>query len=545
MNLPGSSANRHAKSTAQGEPQGSPNLANGHVRQCTGFSSGTTAAICITPFRLAPWHMLAMKLHTIQAQADQLAASHGIVNKCTIGLLDLFKRLAPATFSYDLCYNPRRVLTKPSRPTHNSGADNEKWDLILRVGDLLGDEEGRKYIIMDLLGHGTFGQVVKVRDVASGTLAAIKVIKNQTSYFNQSMMEVTVLELLNTKHDPHDRRHIVRMRDTFVFKSHLCIVVELLGSNLYELIKQNGYRGFSLGLCRLFLAQCLDTLQTLRNARIIHCDLKPENILLVTSDSPMIKIIDFGSACHEHQTVYTYIQSRFYRSPEVILGLPYSSTIDMWSLGCIAAELFLGLPIFPGSSNYDQMARIMDTLGMPPKHLLDMGKDSRLYFTRDPSTSRWSLKTREQYNQDTGHQEGPSKKYFSSSDLAQIIANYTPKGTGSKGSSSVARTGGSMGSPAGLPDTNDKLQRESFIDFCYGLLQWNPVERWSPAQALHHPFITGRQYTGHYMPDKAGHFPPGLGYRGGGVKGRPDCRYDDLVRGPQDALKHLGDRAFP
>jgi dual specificity protein kinase YAK1 len=66
-----------------------------------------------------------------------------------------------------------------------------------------------------------------------------------------------------------------------------------------------------------------------------------------------LKVIDFGSACFEGFAVFHYIQSRYYRSPEVLLGLPYDSAIDMWSLGCIAAELFLGIPIFPGSSEYD------------------------------------------------------------------------------------------------------------------------------------------------------------------------------------------------
>lgn len=79
--------------------------------------------------------------------------------------------------------------------------------------------------------------------------------------------------------------------------------------------------------------------------------------------SPQIKVIDFGSACHEKQTVYTYIQSRFYRSPEVLLGMPYTTAIDMWSLGCIAVELFLGLPLFPGTSEYNQITRIVEMLG--------------------------------------------------------------------------------------------------------------------------------------------------------------------------------------
>jgi dual specificity protein kinase YAK1 len=85
--------------------------------------------------------------------------------------------------------------------------------------------------------------------------------------------------------------------------------------------------------------------------------------LLVSLSSPKIKLIDFGSACWESKTVYTYIQSRFYRSPEVLIGYRYNLAIDMWSLGCIAAELFLGLPLFPGTSEYKQVARIVEMLG--------------------------------------------------------------------------------------------------------------------------------------------------------------------------------------
>lgn len=239
----------------------------------------------------------------------------------SVGLLGVFQQCNPG-FLWDPRLNPRRVLTKPSRPVHNGGWDNERHDYILYVNDCLGNEEGRKYVILDLLGQGTFGQVVKCQNLQSRELVAVKVIKNQPAYFNQSMMEVTVLEMLNKRYDPGDRHGIVRMRDTFVFRQHLCIVVELLSLNLYDLIKQNQYRGFSLALCRLFLAQTLDALTVLKEARLIHCDLKPENVLLRSLESPAIKVIDFGSACHEHQTLYTYIQSRFYRSPEVLLGLP-------------------------------------------------------------------------------------------------------------------------------------------------------------------------------------------------------------------------------
>jgi len=121
----------------------------------------------------------------------------------------------------------------------------------------------------------------------------------------------------------------------------------------------------------------------MREAGIIHCDLKPENILLAPSvtTAAEVKVIDFGSACLEGKTVYSYIQSRYYRSPEVLLGYPYTTAIDMWSFGCIVAELFLGLPLFPGASEYDVLQRMMKILGgQPPDELLREAKNTARFF---------------------------------------------------------------------------------------------------------------------------------------------------------------------
>ncbi len=136
-----------------------------------------------------------------------------------------------------------------------------------------------------------------------------------------------------------------------------------------------------------------------------HTHTHTPSILLKNLDSPAIKVIDFGSACHENQTIYTYIQSRFYRSPEVLLGLPYTLSIDMWSLGCIAAELFLGLPIFPGSSEYNQMSRIVEMLGMPPKYMCEKGKNAKQFFHRPPvdPAAPFQFKSMEQYMKVGGH----------------------------------------------------------------------------------------------------------------------------------------------
>ncbi|KAG8906714.1 dual specificity protein kinase yak1 [Tulasnella sp. 403] len=391
-------------------------------------------------------------------------------------------------FHYEVSHNPRRVLTKPSKPVHNEGFDNEDYDYILYVNDWLGTEDGHnKYLILDILGQGTFGQVVKCQNMKTHEIVAVKVVKNKPAYFNQSMMEVQILKMLNDECDAHDEHHILRLRETFIHKNHLCLVFELLSSNLYELIKQNQFGGLSTQLVKVFTAQLLDALTVLKEASLIHCDLKPENILLKSLQAPTIKVIDFGSACHERQTVYTYIQSRFYRSPEVLLGLPYNSAIDMWSLGCIAVELFLGLPLFPGTSEYNQITRIVEMLGMPPTWMLEKGKQAANFFTvyEEYGQKHYRLKSLEQYSREHGTNEQPGKKYFQYNTLPEIIKNAPIQKSSSKTHADIEK---------------EMQHRASFIDFVSGLLNLNPFERWLPQQARLHPFITGEKFTKPFVP---------------------------------------------
>lgn len=198
-------------------------------------------------------------------------------------------------------------------------------------------------------------------------------------------------------------------------------------------------------MIRSFASQILSCLNLLKKQRVIHCDLKPENILLVNIWESRIKIIDFGSSCFEDQKVYTYIQSRFYRSPEVILGLTYGLPIDMWSMGCILAELFTGYPIFPGEDEQEQLACIMEIFGPPEKHLIENSTRKKLFFDsfgkpRNAVSSK-------------GKRRKPCSKT-----LSQAI----------------------------------KCQDEAFLDFMTQCLRWNPANRLTPEQALEHPFITGR-----------------------------------------------------
>ncbi|EMR11320.1 hypothetical protein PNEG_00349 [Pneumocystis murina B123] len=425
------------------------------------------------------------KKYPLLRKMDHQGKPISLLHASTIYLTEIFKMCNPK-FDYESYKNPKRVLTKPSKGIKNDGYDNEDNDYILYVNDILGSDKGHRYLILDILGQGTFGQVVKCKNMQTQEIVAVKVIKNKPAYFNQSMMEITILDLLNKKIDKSRKHNILQLKDTFIHKKHLCIVSELLSLNLYELIKQNQFKGLSTNLVRIFAIQILDAMIVLNEAKIIHCDLKPENILLNNLETPVIKIIDFGSACYERQTIYTYIQSRFYRSPEILLGLPYSSSIDIWSFGCIVAELFLGLPLFPGTSEYNQIFRIIEMLGMPPPWMIEMGKQSSDFFEKivdDTGLKVYCLKTMEQYAKEHNTTEVPNKKYFSASTLPEIIKTYPMQKKFSKS------------------DIDEELAlRIILIDFLTGLLNINPLERWSPQQAKMHPFILGKEFSRNYTP---------------------------------------------
>jgi len=237
---------------------------------------------------------------------------------------------------------------------------------------------------------------------------------------------------------------MVSFTQSFYFRGHLCISTELLGMNLYEFIKSNDFRGVSLKLIRRFTKQLLSSLLLLKGHKVIHCDLKPENILLAHPVHSEIKVIDFGSSCFENEKVYTYIQSRFYRSPEVILGMTYGMSIDMWSVGCILAELFTGYPIFPGENEQEQLACIMEVFGPPEKHLIEKSTRRKLFFD-SLGKPRLTVSSK-------GRRRRPSSK-----SLQQAL----------------------------------KCDDEAFLDFLTRCLRWDPDRRLQPDEAIHHEFVTG------------------------------------------------------
>lgn len=284
--------------------------------------------------------------------------------------------------------------------------DNIENDLIVNFNDILTSPDNVSYQIIERLGHiyyyigkGSSGQVFKCLRETDKKELAIKIIKNKKTFTNMSLRELRILEFLNTEVDPQDLSHIIRKYDHFMYKNHMCIIFELLNHNLLELLMKNNYSGLTLKTIGFILKQILEGIYQFQKINIIHCDLKPENILikLKKSNDINIKITDFGSACFKSHTIATYIQSRYYRAPEVLVTYPYSSEIDMWSTGCVAAELFIGNPLFPGCNEYDQLLKIESVCGSIPSYMIQKCGKRDKFFTVDKQSKLMRLKTKEEY----------------------------------------------------------------------------------------------------------------------------------------------------
>lgn len=340
---------------------------------------------------------------------------------------------------------------------NNSGFDDESGSYQVVSHDHI----AYRYEILKILGKGSFGQVLKVYDHKTQQHIALKMVRNEKRFHKQAVEEIRILEHLR-KQDRDNSHNIVHMYDHFNFRNHVCITFELLSMNLYELIKKNKFQGFSLALVRKFAHSILMCLDALYRNRIIHCDLKPENILLKQPGRSGVKVIDYGSSCYEHQRIYTYIQSRFYRAPEVILGGKYGMPIDMWSFGCILAELLTGYPLFPGEDEGDQLGTMMEVLGLPPHKLLENCKRHRIFFSSK------------------GH-----PRYCTTSQNPDGSVSY---------SGGRSRRGKYRGPPhskelsRALRGCDDPL----FLDFLQRCLEWDPAVRMTPPQALRHGWLRRR-----------------------------------------------------
>ncbi|KAF6138893.1 hypothetical protein GIB67_025622 [Kingdonia uniflora] len=346
----------------------------------------------------------------------------------------------------------------------DSSGLNDNWDdsegyYSYRLGEVL----DARYEVIAAHGKGVFSTVVRAKDLKPGVddpeEVAIKIIRNNDTMYKAGLEELVILKKL-VGADPEDRRHCVRFLSSFKYRNHLCLVFESLHMNLREVLKKFGRNiGLKLTAVRAYSKQLFIALKHLRNCGILHCDIKPDN-MLVNEAKNVLKLCDFGNAMFAGKNEITpYLVSRFYRAPEIILGLTYDHPMDIWSVGCCLYELYTGKVLFPGPSNNDMLRLHMELKGHFPKKMLRKGVFTDQHFDQDLSFH--------------ATEDDPVTKMS----VRRLLVNIKPKDIGNIIPSSPGED------PKMLANFKDLLERIFVLD---------PEKRLTVSQALNHPFITGK-----------------------------------------------------
>ena len=358
------------------------------------------------------------------------------------------------------------------------------------------DHIGYRYQVLRNIGNGSFGNVVLARDhkFVGNSLVAVKIINNNLSSSMQSVNEIKMLKLIrgNGGHP-----NVINFYNQFNFRSHVCIATELLSLNLYSLLEITKFQGLSVSLIEPFARQILQGLRFLHNLKIIHCDIKPENVMLKLPSDPSssnitVKLIDFGSSCFYNEKTFTYIQSRFYRAPEIIIGADYDSKIDIWSVGCVLAELFTGAPLFPGKNEIDQVGLILEILGAPKSSTI-----LKLRSQQSKSLQVFSTKNIESINKFPSTSQLKKTLLYRIFDIngkinMNILNHYKASTTDPYSAKKQFRLNSKsleMSLGISTASSNHSLKRKQFLEFLQKMFVWDPTERASVDDLLNEVFI--------------------------------------------------------
>uniref|UniRef100_A0A3P9K2T3 Protein kinase domain-containing protein n=1 Tax=Oryzias latipes TaxID=8090 RepID=A0A3P9K2T3_ORYLA len=297
----------------------------------------------------------------------------------------------------------------------------------------------RVYIVEKFLGEGTFGKVAKCTNLSTNKEVAIKIIKKG---FNHTAQDEIKAMIEISKIDAH-KYNLFKCVDWFHYKSHVCMVFEMLDQSLFDFMNDRRSRPLFVQEIRDIAWQLLISLKGLKSINLVHCDIKLDNIMLVNqvSEPFRVKLIDFGlTKKTTDMRTGTRMQNICFRAPEVILGLPLDERLDMWTVGYVLALLYAGFYI------------------LPP----DQGLYTNKFFTKTEENSKvvWKLDTPEQQSKKTGEQVKDEVDCWSFDELKYVYCNET------------------------------KMEEvEQLIDLLKQMLEVDPNKRISPNDALRHPFF--------------------------------------------------------
>jgi dual specificity protein kinase YAK1 len=392
--------------------------------------------------------------------------SDPVIESLTLFVTATYHAIMPAQFSLPV-YRVGHALNAPEDPDPDDvlAVPPSEGHRIVHVNDVFRDLDGGEFRIIDVLGSGTYAYVFKCVSVAHpDRFYAIKVIKSLRNYKETGLNEILIHRSLAAAPNHPGKTHVMMPVTSFEIDGHVCLVMPLFARTLFDGIGHATDLVSHLERVRMIMEQLLQALDFVHRLGIFHCDIKTDNLLFTSDDADHVCLIDFGSAIMGDAAPGVYIQSRFYRSPEIIFGLPYDSRIDVWSAGCIAAELFLDFAVFGCETEFDVVHSMVGLLGPIPDRLLQMTARWQRFFDLGPdgfspkSDTAAVLLTSHcycQFFQERGVQT-----------LENLILTYM------------------------MPeDPAEDAMLRSFADFVKALLEFDPNLRVTAARARTHPFI--------------------------------------------------------
>lgn len=243
-----------------------------------------------------------------------------------------------------------------------------------------------RYKIWKLLGRGVYGKVIVCQDFKNNEYCAAKIIKNKGSFYETIQNEIDVLNhITKMKENENDlvKNIIIDFKKQLKYRKHTFLFFKMYYINVYEEIKNNKYKGLEINNCINITRDIIKGLHFIHKNKIVHCDLKPENIVFTNPTKQNVVIIDFGLA-QLHNKIYKnkykkyiqtfndnyYLQSRYYRAPEVFFMLNKDYNIDIWSLGCIMYEILYGKPLFAAKRHNYLLDHYIKVIELPCRNFI-------------------------------------------------------------------------------------------------------------------------------------------------------------------------------
>ena len=365
----------------------------------------------------------------------------------------------------------------------------ERWRSQLLPDDLsipsdykiIDDKNEFELLLLSPLGRGVSASVYVIQIINSvqnpeinSQLYSLKVFRKNQVSLNQGNIESTVIPSLKKLMASRRNSPFINFLTSLTISDHFAIITELCGPTLFQVLTMRRCHGLPLPVIRSILTQLLQGLEKMEGRAMVHGDIKPENVLLslrhygpITSFESYkehlqeinyafthdefelpglleIVLIDWSSTSIGFNQIASYMQSRFYRAPEILLREKFGPAADIWSVGCFASELFLGSPLFPGSDENDMLVQIQLKFGPFPLSLtrsIGIGSVAK-------GTDHWKL---------------PKELYVPGN-----FENYIQERSG-----------------------RSDFEVLAFINILRLMLQVNPDARITASSAVMHPFITG------------------------------------------------------